>query len=319
MDGKYYRKKALCTCGVVLLLSLFLLACNIESLVADDGNNNWNQKLLHMKLVGSGISDADLDKLKEMGFSVLNGEWGMDALSATQLLTLLDRMHARGLKFIVNLSDGAAWGYASGMIPPPGQAPRWQAERIKSYVEQIRHHPAIYAYDISNEAGENLPNGAQKRITLEQMRQAATDVRALDGKRPILVRMHYWDDEDGDFTWKNPFGSGIADIVMLNLYSNYSLDGERVLLPDMVRESAQELVDKIRAVDGDVRVWISLAAFEDRPTFLKPSVAEIQRDAIAAASVEGVESIGFFGWGAPARSWYLPRDGAGLLDFMRAP
>ncbi len=308
----------LLTCLLVALFSVFLLACNIESLVADDGNSG-SGKLLHMKLVGKEISDADLEQIRGLGFSVLNGEWGMDAMSPPQLLALLDRMHARGLQFIVNLSDGAAWGYAAGVVPSPEQAPRWQGTRVKSYVEQIAHHPAIYAYDISNEAGENLPNGARIRITLEQMRQAANDVREVDGKRPILIRMRYWDDEDGDFTWRNPFGSGIADIVMLNLYSNYSLDGERVLLPNMLRNSAQQLVNRILAVDGSVRIWISLAAFADPPSFLKPLPADVRRDALLASALPEVESIGFFGWGTPSRRWYLPRDGADLLDFLRTP
>ncbi len=306
----------LLTCCAVVLGSLFLLACNIDSLVADDGEQGWERHLLHMKLVDAEISDADLDRMKALGFSVLNGEWGMELMPAPSLLALLDRMHARGLRFIVNLSNGAAWGYTKGVVPPANQAPRWQGERVRAYIAQIRHHPAIYAYDVSNEAGENLPNGARLRITLEQMRQAASDVRKVDGERPILIRMHYWDDEDGDFTWKNPFGPGIADIVMLNLYSNYSLDGERALLPNMVEDSAQKLVDKIRAIDNEVRVWISLAAFEDKPAFLKPAGADVRRDVDAAASVEGVESIGFFGWGSPSRRWYLPRDGDELLRFL---
>ena len=309
---------ALLSCLSVALFSIFLLACNIESLVADDGNGAWKGRLLHMKLVDREISDSELKRIKGLGFSVLNGEWGMDAMPAEQLLALLDRMQAHGLRFIVNFSDGAAWGYAPGVVPPPEQAPRWQGERVKAYLAQIVHHPAIYAYDISNEAGENLPNGARIRITLDQMRQAVKDVRAVDGKRPILVRMRYWDDEDGDFNWRNPFGPGIADIVMLNLYSNYSLDGERVLLPNMVGDSAQQLMNKILAVDGGVRIWISLATFADPPSFLKPAVTDVRRDTLSASALPEVESIGFFGWGSPSRAWYLPRDGADLLGFLGA-
>ena len=304
----------------LLLISVTQAACNIQQLAAADGSATPLQgKLLHMKLVDIGITDSDLDRIRQLGFSVLNGEWGIGAITPPEMVAFLDRLQQRGLKFVVNLAEGAAWGYPPGGSFDSEQPPVWQGELVKEYLERIRHHPAIYAYDISNEAGENLPNGARMRITLEQLYQAAADVRFIDGTRPILIRMHYWDDADGDFSWKNPFGPGIADIVMLNLYSNYSSDGIQALLPNMVRDSGQRLVNKILAVDHSVRVWISLAAFRDKPHFLKPTMADIRRDVLQAASLEGIDSIGFFGWGSPQNGagWYLPREGAGLLDFIR--
>ncbi len=313
------RKSAILFCTLVALLSSFLFACNIDQLVAANGDDSLAGKLLHMKLVDKSVTDTDLDRIKELGFTVLNSEWGMDDVSPPQMLALLDRFQQRGLKFIVNLSNGAAWGYSPGGNHHADQAPAWQAARVKDYIERIRYHPAVYAYDISNEAGENLPNGSHMRITLEQMREAASDVKFADETHPILIRMHYWDDGDGDFTEKNPFGPDIADIVMLNLYSNYSVDGIKALLPNMVRDSGQQLVDKILAVDGSVRIWISLAAFRDTPSFVKPDISDIKRDALSAAAIHGVESVGFFGWGSPENGagWYLPREGGELLEFLR--
>ena len=316
MNGS--KKTAMLFSALVAVLSTFLFACNIEQLGAAD-DDIAGGKLLHLKLVDKTVTDADLDRIKALGFTILNSEWGMDDVPPPQMLGLLDRLQQRGLKFIINFSDGAAWGYPPGGNYTADQPPVWQAAEVMGYIERIRHHPAVYAYDISNEAGENLPNGARIRITLEQMRQAAADVRFVDSTHPILVRMHYWDEEDGDFSDKNPFGAGIADIVMLNLYSNYSVDGTKVLLPNMVRDSGQKLVDKILAVDSSVRIWISLAAFRDMPYFLKPSISDIKRDAAAAAAISEVESIGFFGWGSPENGagWYIPREGAELLDFLR--
>ena len=305
--------------SLMALLLIFLLMFSVKQLVAGEYEITGG-KFLHMKLVDKTVTDADLDHIKELGFTVLNGEWGMDDVSPPEMLALLDRLQQRGLKFIVNFAEGAAWGYSSGGSYAADQLPAWQAARVMRYIERIRHHPAIYAYDISNEAGENLPNGRHMRITLEQMRKAAADVRFIDKKRPILIRMRYRDEADGDFfSTQNPFGPGIADIVMLNLYSNYSVKGVRALLPNMVRDSAQKLVSKILAVDNRVRVWISLAAFRDMPHFLLPSIADIKRDVASAAVVNGVESIGFFGWGSPDNraGWYLPRESPGLLDFLR--
>ncbi len=303
----------------VVLFFLVVFGASLSPLVAGERDITGG-RFLHMKLVDKTVTDADLDRIKELGFTVLNGEWGMNEVSPSEMLALLDRLQQRGLKFIVNFAEGAAWGYQPGGKHSAEQPPVWQAGRVKGYVERIRHHPAIYAYDISNEAGENLPNGLHMRITLEQMRKAAADVRFVDRKRPILIRMRYRDEADGDFfSDQNPFGPGIADIVMLNLYSNYSVKGVRPLLPNMVRDSGQKLVNKILAVDGDVRVWISLAAFRDMPHFLLPDVADIKRDVVSAAAIDGVESIGFFGWGSPENyaGWYLPRESPGLLDFLR--
>ncbi len=304
---------------IVAVITVFLCISGASQVVAAGGSDLAGGKLLHMKLVDKTITDADLDRIKELGFSVLNSEWGMNDVPPTQMLALLDRLQQRGLMFIVNLSDGAAWGYQPGGNHTADQPPAWQAARVKGYIERIRHHPAVYAYDISNEAGENLPNGLHMRITLKQMRKAAADVRFVDKKHPVLVRMRYWDEADGDFSDKSPFGPDVADIVMLNLYSNYSVKGVKTLVPDMVRDSGQKLVDKILAVDGTVRIWISLAAFRDTPHFLKPTVADIKRDTRSAAAIKGVESIGFFGWGSPENraGWYLPREGPELLEFLR--
>lgn len=275
-----------------------------------------------MKLVNETVTDKELDLLADLGITVLSGEWGMDEAEPGDLTRLLDRVYARKMQFIVNFSDGAAWGYAEDGSDAPDERPVWQGERVERYIAAIKAHPAIYGYDISNEAGENLPNGDRFRITLGQMRTAAETVRAIDPNRPIIIRMHYWDNEDGDFTWENPFGAGITNIVMLNLYSNYSEDRVHPVLPRMVEESGQVLVDKVRNVDPKVRVWISLAAFQELPLFVRPRPEDLVRDIAATRRLSGIENIGFFGLG-PERypqegpGWYLLRDGKDLLEVIR--
>mgnify|MGYP001610870947 CR=1 FL=1 len=275
-----------------------------------------------MKLVNETVSDQELDELQALGLKVLSGEWGMSEATAAEVLSLLSRVEARGMKLVINFSDGAAWGYREDGSDSPRKKPVWQKRKIQRYLKKIYAHPGIYGYDISNEAGENLPNGERFRITLAQLQAAARDVRAIDPNRPILMRMHYWDEEDGDFGARNPFAAGIADIVMLNLYSNYSEDRTTPLLPNMLEDSGQILVDKILAVDPNVRVWLSLAAFQEMPYFVKPSITDLVRDIDAALVITGIESIGFFGWG-PERypeeppGWYLPRDGVDLLSVIQ--
>ena len=202
------------------------------------------------------------------------------------------------------------------------QKPVWQKEKVQTYIHALGGHNAIYGYDISNEAGENLPGGDTQRITLAQMKEAAKNVREIDDTRPILMRMHYWDRFDGDFSDKNPFDSGIADIVMLNLYSNFTNDRQSALLPHMIKNSGQSLVNKIMGIDPNVRIWIALGAFRELPHFLAPTDDSLRRDIENTLLIEGVENIGFFGWG-PERypnegiGWYLPRDGKSLIEVIK--
>src|SRR3989338_2390086 len=274
-----------------------------------------------MKLVNENVSDEDLDRLENLGIRVLEGEWGMDEATPEQVLELLDRLAARDITLIVNLSDEAAWGYHTTGKISPGQKPIWQPLRMEEYVQSIKQHRAIYGYDISYEAGENLPNGDWFRIDESSLRDAADSVRRVDSKRPIIIRMHYWDRLDGDFFSDNPFGPGIADVVILNLYSNYSQDKKTPLLPNMVRDSGAALVRKIRAVDPKVNVWISLAAFKELPLFIRPIAEDLTRDIRETLKIEGVSGVSFFGWG-PERypdtppGWYLPRDGPDLLKVV---
>lgn len=275
-----------------------------------------------MKLVNETVSDQELDTMRGMGIDVISGEWGMDEAPPADVLKLLDRVAARKMKMVVNFSDGSAWDYAENGQDPPDKRPAWQKEKVISYVKAISVHQGIFGYDISNEAGENLPNGDKYRITSAQIQQASNDIRAVDPKRPILMRMHYWDEMDGDFGTRNPITPGAVDIVMLNLYSNYTEDGQTALLPNMVADNGQKLVDKIRAANPNGEVWISLGAFREEPSFLPPSPSRLEADIQAALNLKGVSNIGFFGWG-PERypnagpGWYLPRDGQSLLRVIK--
>ena len=109
---------------------------------------------------------------------------------------------------------------------------------------------------------------------------------------------------------------------MLNLYSNFASDGKVALLPNMIHDSGQVLVDKIREVDPEVRIWIALGAFREEPKFIAPTTEDLRRDVTGVLRIDDVENIGFFGWG-PERypdqgvGWYLPRDGKDLLSVIQ--
>ena len=263
-----------------------------------------NPSILHssipsfsMKLVNEDVTDSELDELRDLGITILSGEWGIDEATVPEMLELLDRTYARGMQWVINLTEGGSWGYKEDGSDPKDQPPVWQRDYIQAYIEQIKHHPGIYGYDISNEAGGELPNGDTYPLTLNQMKEASAHVRSIAPGEPIMIRMHYWDEYDGDFTEESPFEEGIADIVMLNLYSNFTHDRTNVYLETMVENDGQVLIDKVLAVDPDVEIWIALGAFQEFPHFLKPTAEDLERDIKAALKLKNVSNIGFFGWG----------------------
>jgi hypothetical protein len=250
-----------------------------------------------MKLVNENVSNADLDAMQKLGVNVVGGEWGMDEAKPEAIAKLMDRILARKMKLIINFSDGSAWGYREDGTDSPDKRPVWQSGRIARYVKILMLHPALFGYDISNEAGENLPNGEKFRITLKDMRLAGASIRAIDAKHPLILRMRYWDEYDRDFTEKNPFEKGIADIAMLNLYSNYSENGKQPLLPGMIANDGQKLVNKIKKADPKIKIWISLSAFRENPDFLLPAPDNFKRDLSSTMKIKGISGVGFFGWG----------------------
>jgi len=284
-----------------------------DNTVAVTNQDAAAKKIWHLKFVPADVGDQDLDMIAVAGFTVIATEDGVNDISPEEMRQILDRVQAHNLKMIVDGGFSAgAWGYRDDGADPSDQKPVWQKEKMTKWLQTLKNHPAIYGWDISNEAGENLPNGDRFKISLTDLKEAKETVRAIDQNRPIVIRMHYWDEYDGDFGEKNPFAKDLADIVMLNLYSNYSADGTMPLLPEMIADSAQKLTDKILAVDPNIKIWLSLAAFADPPMFLKPTEKDLNRDLAVAVKIKKIDSLGFFGWGDREYPWSLPRDGENL-------
>ncbi len=316
-DGRrYYLGRPIDAWRIMTKLGLGISDADLKKIPLAEGQFDFpplgrnGRVVKFMKLVPIDISDNDLDRLAQAGIKVVGGYHGLEQ-GADKTLVWLDRLEQRGMQAIINLANESSW------TDPDTIYPEWQSDKVVDFVKKIRHHPAIWGYDISNEAGENLVNGYKygQRITLSQLRQAASDVRQADPQRPLLLRMHYWDDEDGDFGPDNPFAAGLVDVVMLNLYSNYSLDGRKPSLPNMIADSGQKIINKIRQVDPNVKIWLAVAAFAEKPKFLLPAKADLTRD-VSAALLLDIDGLGFYGWGSPLYHWYLPRDADYLLSVI---
>jgi len=284
-----------------------------------------------MKGVGIDLPQSDFMDMKNAGIEILSTEWGMEQ-DVDQARKFLDQVQAAGLTVVM---DGGfsytAWGFTNDDWDrmPKGKKPVWQKERVQNWIKAIKDHPAIYAWDICNEFGENLPSGAdmtnsdwpKSRITSEQLRQARADVLEADSTRPIHVRMYEWDSDSMPPYIKSMLEDGIADIISLNLYSNY-LDNGKLQWPDVIKDAGQRCVTEIKQGAPQTRVWLSIAAFKDAKMFQRPSSASLARDFEDAAHISQLDGISFFCWGPvnqwdESNDWYLPKTGADLWSTIK--
>jgi len=284
-----------------------------------------------MKGVGIDLPQSDFEDMKKAGIEILSTEWGMEEDVET-VRKFLDQANAAGLKVVM---DGGfsytAWGFTGGDWEqlPAGKRPVWQKERVQNWVKALKDHPAVYAWDICNEFGENLPSGAhaensdwpQSRITIAQIKQARADVLEVDNTRPIHVRMYEWDSNDMTALIQSLLDEQIPDIISLNLYSNYLYHG-KLQWPDVISDAGQRCVTEIKQGAPQTKIWLSIAAFEDGDIFQRPTPSSLARDIKYAYEIDQLDGISFFCWGPvnqwdESNNWYLPQTGADLWSVIK--
>lgn len=330
---------------VIIIMSILAAGCsnnsflNIKTLpqtdikgIIDD-NISVNRGMVYtMKGVGIDLPQSDFNEMKEAGITILGTEWGMEE-SVIKARSFLDKAAKAGLKVVM---DGGfsytAWGFSDGDWDdlPRGKHPVWQKERVQNWIKALKDHPAIYAWDISNEFGENLPSGAgvsgsdwpKGRLTIEQLKQARADVLEVDSTRPIHVRMYGWDVGKMQSYYKDVLSCHVADIISLNLYSNY-LDRGKLEWPDVIQDAGQYYVDNIQQLSPGTVIWLSVAAFEYPQTFQRPTVAELKRDLRYTTLIDNLDGISYFCWGPVNQwdetcNWYLPVSGAEIWDIIKS-
>jgi hypothetical protein len=284
-----------------------------------------------MKGVGFDLPQQDFIDMKNAGIEVISTEWGMEQ-PVDIARAFLDQAQSAGLKVIM---DGgfspAAWGFTNSdwQRLPKGKRPVWQKERVQSWINALKDHPAIYAWDISNEFGENLPSGAgaagsdwpNSRITIDQLKQARADVLEADPTRLIHARMYGGDRGEFADHVKAMLDNKIADIISLNLYSNY-MDDNKLQWPTVIADAGAFFVDAIKKRQPEVKVWMSLSAFEYLNQFQRTTSAGLEGDINEAMNIPELDGISFFCWGPVNQwdeksDWYLPQTGPDLWTVIK--
>ncbi|MFC1727361.1 hypothetical protein ACFL0Y_02455 [Patescibacteria group bacterium] len=253
-----------------------------------------------------GLTDQDFEMIAESGFEVIESNFDLCA-SEDEVLYFLDQSHQHGLKVILNAGSGEAeWGYACDEEYSPGQRPRWQESLVSLWVNRWKNHPALFAWDIANEAGGNFPNAEDRsiRVTLSQLKEASQSVRAVDPGHPIMIRMNGWffyDEVDDFFGLENPFGQGVADLVMINAYSNVE-----DYYPDFIETVMGRATTSILEVDPKVKIIGAIGAWEEPPLWYRPSSEQLSNDLEQMGKVINLYGIAFFKYGARESQWFWP-------------
>lgn len=280
---------------------------------------NQERTLFILKDVGEpymanlGLAPSDFTRIKNAGFDIIQGNFDI-CETPSNVLLFLESAHDAGLRVILPAGSGEAeWGYECDSEIPLNQKPVWQKDKVQKWVNILKFHPAIFGWDISNEAGGNFPNANQRNndnwqkdfgITTGQLQDAYRDVKAVDSNRPVIIRMNGWYFYDQDYDYfraGNPFGKGVADIVMVNAYSNVD-----EYFTDFVATVMSRAQKSIHAIDPNVKFIVSLGVWEEAPLWFEPTRNELENDMRSASQVEGSIGIAFFKYGAENSEWWLP-------------
>jgi hypothetical protein len=299
---------------MALLISLVLIGCDIPEIV------------YIMKGVGIEIPQKDFTEIKNAGFDIITTEWGMEEKPA-DVKSFLDRANEAGLKVVM---DGGfsytAWGFTDDDwdVLPRGKRPVWQKKKVQDWIKAFKDHPAVIAWDICNEWGENLPSGEvgantgwpKTAITNDQLRQAKADIREIDPVKPLAIRIYDLDINGEKTNSGQSFQTGIADIVMLNFYSNY-LENNHIQWADIIHDIGSDYVNEIRSRDAHIKIWISTSTHEEAGIFKRPTTADLNRDITECLEIPNIDGMAFFAWGplypdSTGKTWYLPQSAPDL-------
>lgn len=304
-----------------------------NSIITNDEINNNNKqldidpnpvesnKVKVLKDVGEaymdnfGLTDTDFLTIKNLGIDIIEGNFDICATDE-DVKYLLDKSLQYNIKVIMPAGSGEAeWGYECDKDPYPStQKPTWNKDAVVNWINKWKYHKAIHSWDISNEAGSVFPNPSEDNmLTLEQLKQAYADVKATDSSRPIMIRMNGWyfyDYDSNFFRIGNPFGNKVADIVMINAYSNVD-----EYFTDFVQTVTERAYNSIKQIDPKSEIYISLGTWKEPPLWVMPDINNLNKELQYLISNSNVKGIAYFKYGAENSEWYLPQY-SNLIEFV---
>jgi len=253
-----------------------------------------------------GLKDNDFKLIHEAGFNLIEGNFDICA-NDEDVVFFLNEAQKYQLKVILPAGSGEAeWGYECDSEPyPKEQRPNWQKEDVQNWIKKWKDHPAVWGWDLSNEAGGNFPNSDRNYwLSKEDLKKAYQDIKEVDLIHPVVIRINGWffyDYNSNFFREENPFTKDMTDFVMINAYSNV-----QEYFYDFVDKVLERATNSIRDIDPKVKVLVALGAWEETPLWYLPSAEHIKND-FNSTKKFNIAGIAFFKYGAEDSNWYLPK------------
>ena len=125
----------------------------------------------------------------------LKNEAAVDDVMIARFRFLCDAAEKRGIKLVVGLVTG--WMSGRLFVPPAlerknvltdAEAVMWQVRFVRYFVNALKDHPAIAAWDLGNEC--NCMGGASAAEFWCWMHQVSSEIRLADPTRPVVSGMH---------------------------------------------------------------------------------------------------------------------------------
>jgi hypothetical protein len=127
-----------------------------------------------------------------------------NAAGTFNAVNYLNKAQACGLKVIFAFPETV--NYATGVVYPA---------RVAAWVEQVKSHPATFGY-------LSVKESSSSRISTSEIRTMYRAFRAADPTRPVIA---LFGDMPGFGTSRNPYTTGMANIVVFDWYPVETTDG----------------------------------------------------------------------------------------------
>ncbi|HOV29738.1 MAG TPA: hypothetical protein PLD77_01530 [Candidatus Dojkabacteria bacterium] len=263
-----------------------------------------------------GLTETDFKLMMNSGVDLIEGNFDICATDE-DMEYFLNMSSKYNIKVIMPAGSGEAeWSYKCDVDNyPSSQKPIWDKESVVAWINKWKNYSAVFAWDISNEAGSVFPNPSDANmLTVDQLKQAYTDVKNADPNHPVMIRMNGWyfyDYESDFFRAGNPFANNTTDIVMVNAYSNVD-----EYFQDFVSTVSTRSISAIRNLDSNTKIIIALGTWKEPPLWMMLTVDNLKSEITWVNNQSNIMGIAYFKYGAKDSEWYLPTNAPKLLEII---
>lgn len=246
------------------------------------------------------------------GYSQAGGPFqnkaGVDETMVRRFRFLCDAAEKRGIRLVVGLITG--WMSGRTFVPPAlecrkvlsdPEAIRWQVRFVRHFVNEMKDHRAIAAWDLGNEC--NCLQGDGEAALWTWMHQIASEIRLCDSTRPVVSGMHSCTTKRGGWTNLRDQGE-LVDVLTTHPYPLWTPNCN-VGPFDTIRNGTHAACETTLYADLSGR-----GAFVEEAGSMGPQIVSEER----AAATMGMQLLSCWTCGIPCYLWWCAFDQGHLVQ-----